>query len=268
MQRIFAETTEFPLEFRNWLKRFIIDEVKQEAIDSGGGPGDSSGFNPAVWMPGIILPLAFGSTPTYSLLCDGREVSRLTYAKLFAAIHETWGAGDGTTTFNLPDLRDRSLYGHGTTVVMAKTDLGALGTRGPKHSHSFSGGGTNSAGSHSHGGSVGGGGHSHTGSANMAGDHAHGPSVDNGFATSQGTTAALGTGGSVRYIVSGSAPVTSVDGLHSHTITISGDGGHGHTISSDGNHVHTVTGSISGGGVLDTPAYAGVHYVITTGAIS
>lgn len=48
------------------------------------------------------------------LYCDGREVSRTTYASLFSAIGTTHGAGDGTTTFNLPDGRGRSLIGSGT----------------------------------------------------------------------------------------------------------------------------------------------------------
>lgn len=48
------------------------------------------------------------------LYCDGREVSRTTYATLFNAIGTVHGAGNGTTTFNLPDARGRSLIGAGT----------------------------------------------------------------------------------------------------------------------------------------------------------
>lgn len=48
------------------------------------------------------------------LYCDGREVSRTTYATLFNAIGTAHGAGNGTTTFNLPDGRGRSLIGSGT----------------------------------------------------------------------------------------------------------------------------------------------------------
>lgn len=48
------------------------------------------------------------------LYCDGREVDRTTYATLFSAIGTTHGAGNGTTTFNLPDGRGRSLIGSGT----------------------------------------------------------------------------------------------------------------------------------------------------------
>lgn len=53
-----------------------------------------------------------GSTvPSGWLACDGSAVSRTTYAKLFNAIGTTWGDGDGSTTFNLPDLRGRSAVG-------------------------------------------------------------------------------------------------------------------------------------------------------------
>lgn len=48
------------------------------------------------------------------LLCDGTAVSRTTYASLFAQIGTRYGAGDGSTTFNLPDLRGRSCIGAGT----------------------------------------------------------------------------------------------------------------------------------------------------------
>jgi hypothetical protein len=61
--------------------------------------------------PGVIS--AFGGTtaPNGWLLCDGSAVSRTTYANLFATIGTTYGAGDGSTTFNLPDLHTQSGYG-------------------------------------------------------------------------------------------------------------------------------------------------------------
>jgi microcystin-dependent protein len=56
---------------------------------------------------------AFGgaSTPTGTLVCDGTPVNRTVYADLFAVIGTTYGAGDGSTTFNLPDLRGEFLRG-------------------------------------------------------------------------------------------------------------------------------------------------------------
>lgn len=56
---------------------------------------------------GQIILYAGASLPTGFLVCDGSAVLRATYASLFTAIGTLWGAGDGSTTFNLPDLRGR-----------------------------------------------------------------------------------------------------------------------------------------------------------------
>lgn len=53
--------------------------------------------------PGMIKPFAGTTVPTGYLLCDGSAVSRTTYANLFAAIGTTYGSGDGSTTFNIPN---------------------------------------------------------------------------------------------------------------------------------------------------------------------
>jgi len=63
------------------------------------------------WPAGVIIPFAGTSVPTGYLLCNGAAVSRTNYANLFAAIGTLYGAGDGSTTFNLPDARDRVLQG-------------------------------------------------------------------------------------------------------------------------------------------------------------
>ncbi len=56
---------------------------------------------------GTVLPFACSSTPSGYLPCDGAVISRATYSALFAEIGITYGAGDGSTTFNVPDLRGR-----------------------------------------------------------------------------------------------------------------------------------------------------------------
>lgn len=69
---------------------------------------------------GQIIAYAGTTVPTGFLDCDGTAVSRTTYARLFSAIGEIWGAGDTTTTFNLPDLRGGFLRGtgsHGTETM-------------------------------------------------------------------------------------------------------------------------------------------------------
>jgi microcystin-dependent protein len=64
--------------------------------------------NGAQLLPaGVILPYGGASAPSGYLLCYGQAVSRSTYAALFSAIGTAYGVGDGTTTFNVPDLRGR-----------------------------------------------------------------------------------------------------------------------------------------------------------------
>lgn len=62
---------------------------------------------------GAVFPFAGITAPEGFLLCDGSEVSRVTYAKLFGVIGEIYGKGDGSTTFNLPNYRETVLVGAG-----------------------------------------------------------------------------------------------------------------------------------------------------------
>lgn len=69
-----------------------------------------------------------GAAPAGWLVCDGSAVSRTTYANLFAVIGTTFGAGDGSTTFNVPDLRGRGPIGSGTgSGLTARTTGQQLG---------------------------------------------------------------------------------------------------------------------------------------------
>lgn len=78
-------------------------------------------------VTGIILAYGGSSAPAGFLLCDGSAVSRTTYADLFAAIGTTWGVGDGSTTFNVPDLRGRSVVGSGTGSGLSARTVGQTG---------------------------------------------------------------------------------------------------------------------------------------------
>lgn len=66
---------------------------------------------------GTILAFAGNTIPNGYLLCDGSEISRITYSNLFAIIGESYGSGDGETTFNLPNLIGRFLEGGNNTNV-------------------------------------------------------------------------------------------------------------------------------------------------------
>jgi microcystin-dependent protein len=115
------------------------------------------GADPVIGMPTAAVQAFAGATaPTGWLLCYGQAVSRTTYADLFAVVSTTYGAGNGTTTFNLPDLRGRAIAGKddmgGTAASrLTTTGLGAtaivLGHAGGGETHTLT---TSELPSHSH----------------------------------------------------------------------------------------------------------------------
>jgi microcystin-dependent protein len=68
-----------------------------------------------------IVPWTSASVPSGFLECDGTAVSRSTYATLFGIIGTTYGAGDGSTTFNVPDLQDNVAVGKSGTKNLGST---------------------------------------------------------------------------------------------------------------------------------------------------
>lgn len=85
--------------------------------------------------PGFIDEYAGSAAPSGWLVCDGSAVSRTTYAALFAAIGTIWGAGDGSTTFNLPNLQRRSTVGSGGTGTTALANT--VGSTGGEETHTL-----------------------------------------------------------------------------------------------------------------------------------
>lgn len=77
---------------------------------------------------GTVLATGRSTAPSGYLMCDGAAVSRTTYADLFTAIGTAYGAGDGSTTFNLPDLRGRVPMGEdpGGSIVFFSRTLGEI----------------------------------------------------------------------------------------------------------------------------------------------
>ena len=109
-------------------------------------------------MPsGSIIAFGGAAAPDAGwLLCNGADVSRSTYARLFAAISTAYGTGNGSTTFGLPDLRDRVLLGKGSNNSTLGTETGsaaassvitnATNTTGTATSGSTTAGRTNTTG--------------------------------------------------------------------------------------------------------------------------
>jgi microcystin-dependent protein len=75
--------------------------------NAGNASWQASSFVP----PGMVIAYAGNATPAGWFICDGSAVSRTTYSVLFTALGTAWGVGDGSTTFNLPDMRGMFLRG-------------------------------------------------------------------------------------------------------------------------------------------------------------
>ena len=92
-------------------------------------------------MVGAILPFAGSVIPEGFLLCDGRAVSRETYGNLFYEIGITYGAGDGSTTFNLPNMMNRVPVCDGSGLQLGSTggeeSHVLIGSELPGHTHSI-----------------------------------------------------------------------------------------------------------------------------------
>lgn len=218
-------------------------------------------------MPiGAILDYAGGTPPSGWLVCDGRAISRTVYSALFAAIGTTWGAGDGTTTFSLPNLLGRSGVGPGVWTDVAGNsitlylgqawgDFWSQITQAHLPNYALH---TDVQGWHAHGGAtVGAGGHSHTtdaqgyhshgGGTQGAGDHSHllprgGSVLTLDDIAGGGYPSFAGPLVYAHDVASESAGFHShginADGYHGHNI--SGVGDHAHAIYGDGNHSHTI----------------------------
>lgn len=231
--------------------------------------------------PGAISAFgADGAVPPGWVPCDGRSLSRVSYAALFAFIGGTHGLPDGNT-FRVPDLRGRAPFGAdgGTNRLTGAGGLGGgLGNSGgaetvqlseaqlAAHSHAGTaaaagghdhGGSTSASGGHDHGGSTGsggshahsgttsgGGGHGHSGSTDSAGTHTHGVGYlrQSNYRTdgASGGTNALNAGEGG----TNTTGITDPNGAHSHGVTINpvGDHTHSFTTGSAGDHTHTIAG--------------------------
>lgn len=94
---------------------------------------DGSGAYSSPTPSGTILDFAGTSVPSGFLPCDGAAVSRTTYARLYAAIGTTWGVGDGSTTFNVPNMNRRVAIGSGGSATA--TISNTVGSTGGEEAH-------------------------------------------------------------------------------------------------------------------------------------
>ena len=91
---------------------------------TGGGTSGA-----AVNVPvGACIPFGGAGAPSGYLLCDGQEVNRITFGNLFAIIDTKYGVGNGSTTFNVPDMRTNNSFARGATDDAGRGTVGGSRT--------------------------------------------------------------------------------------------------------------------------------------------
>lgn len=131
-------------DYENYIMNNVRNEInsytKQSQINNAFSSvsGASSSLTGSVVLPsGIIVPFAGGpgvtpnpgtrqDVPDGWLLCNGAAVSRTAYSGLFTIVGTTYGVGDGSTTFNVPDLRGRIVVGSGTGAQQGVAGSGVI----------------------------------------------------------------------------------------------------------------------------------------------
>lgn len=116
-------------------KTEVSEQIAQKIIEIGAGDMSKSIYDPnnraedvfALMPAGSVIPFLGQNAPAGFLLCNGDAVSRTTYARLFAILGTTFGDGDQSTTFNLPDMRERMVVGSSTGI--------AFGSKGGEKEH-------------------------------------------------------------------------------------------------------------------------------------
>ena len=169
---------------------------------------------------GLIAFYPSASIPTGWLYCDGAAYSRTTYAELFAKIGTTYGAGNGSTTFNIPDLRGYFIRGWDGVRGFNTVQTGAVGT----HTHTLSG--TTGAGTP----------HTHTrGTMEITGSFSNGYAMS--WSGSMSSTGAFSLSGSGVHSDSG------FNGSGYKTVSFAASNSWSGATSSEQSHTHTLTGT-------------------------
>lgn len=125
----------------------IVDGDNTEALGVGSKSDpyrinvDLSGISGANRLTGEIVMYGAGVAPAGWLICDGSAVSRTTYSALFTRLGTVYGAGDGSTTFNLPDLAGRFAFGadsgHDRGTIGGQETTTLVTNNVPAHTHTI-----------------------------------------------------------------------------------------------------------------------------------
>ena len=196
------------------------------SLDSQSGQGGQAG----------MIEIFAGSTaPTGWLMCDGSAVSRTDYATLFSVIGTTYGTGDGSTTFNLPDMRGRFPLGSNSTYSLNATGgattvtLTAAQSGMRAHTHSMA----------------------HTHPTNTSGENFL--TIDTSVANAQFQINSSGN----KYTIG----LAGMNHFHARSAT-------GASSAANTGAVNTISGASATSAHENMPPYIGVNYIIATGVTS
>ena len=135
----------------------IADDAITTAKIADGAVTQAKINSAVIFTPvGTVITYAGSSAPTGYLICNGTAISRTTYAALFAIIGTTYGAGDGSSTFNLPNLQEKFIVGSSSNTGYNLADTGGAAevtlsvNQIPSHTHNDGSLGTSTAGNHNH----------------------------------------------------------------------------------------------------------------------
>lgn len=223
---------------------------------------------------GTITMFGSGTAPSGWLNCDGTAVSRATYADLFGVVGTAYGAGNGSTTFNLPDLRLKFPRGIGGGLPVGSTANANNHdhTVGGEHSHIVTP--TIVSGNHAHTHSDG----NYSGNAVAVGDHKHSTNTNQTGGGTSGVNNLRPGRASGNLQVAGSLHSHTTPS-HNHTVNEGNAGGHGHNTNVSGNsgsassatHDHNATANadthtqdVTSSGSEHVPAYVAVNYIVKT----
>jgi len=135
-----------------------LDSDPLPVANGGTGGATQTAALQGLGLTGVVVPYAGATAPDWGLFCDGSAVSRTTYSDLFAVIGTQYGTGDGSTTFNLPNIAGRVIAGKESsasklTSAVSGVDgatLGATGGNQAMHGHTHTATTGNDTPDHTH----------------------------------------------------------------------------------------------------------------------